>query len=226
MVMMLHEKSMETYEIVLRQLNSFWPTVVDKQQMMYHISHAIEKTIASYDVSNTKYYLQKGFSVLNSTVYAVFLYHLSHEIGLRGGSSELADKLYYLNKIMNCVEWYWNIELPEHFVVEHPVGTVLGKATYGDYLCVFQGVTIGANFREKECLWPVIGNHVTLYANSSVIGNCHIGNNVIIAANAFLFNEIIQDNSVVYGSSPELVVRNCTEEENRKMMIRMWKSEP
>lgn len=85
MVMMLHEKSMETYEIVLRQLNSFWPTVVDKQQMMYHISHAIEKTIASYDVSNTKYYLQKGFSVLNSTVYAVFLYHLSHEIGLRGG---------------------------------------------------------------------------------------------------------------------------------------------
>lgn len=226
MVMMLHEKSMETYEIVLRQLNSFWPTVVDKQQMMYHISHAIEKTIASYDVSNTKYCLQKGFSVLNSTVYAVFLYHLSHEIGLRGGSSELADKLYYLNKIMNCVEWYWNIELPEHFVVEHPVGTVLGKATYGDYLCVFQGVTIGANFREKECLWPVIGNHVTLYANSSVIGNCHIGNNVIIAANAFLFNEIIQDNSVVYGSSPELVVRNCTEEENRKMMIRMWKSEP
>ena len=221
MNMVLHGKSEETCDIVLRQLNCFWPTVVDRQQMLCAVSRAIEKTVASYDASNTMYYLQSGFSVLNTTVYAVFLYHLAHIIG--AGGAELADKLYYLNKIINCVEWYWNIELPEHFVVEHPVGTVLGKAEYGDYLCVFQGVTVGANFREMQCIWPVIGDHVTLYSNSSVIGGCRIGSNVIVAANAFIFNEDIPDNSVVFGSSPGLTVRRCTADENRKMMIRMWK---
>lgn len=74
-----------------------------------------------------------------------------------------------------------------------------------------------------DCLWPVIGDHVTFYANSSVIGNCHIGDNVIIAANAFVFNDNIPDNSVVFGSSPNLLVRRCAVDENRKMMVRMWK---
>lgn len=220
--MVLHEKTKETFEIVLRQLNSFWRTEVDEQRMLCAVSRAIEKTIASYNASNTAYYLQSGFTVLNTTVYSVFLYHLAHLIGI-GGGTELADKLYYLNKIMNCVEWYWNIELPEHFVVEHPVGTVLGKAVYGDNLCVFQGVTIGANFKEKDCIWPIIGDHVTLYANSSVIGNCNIGSNVIVAANAFIFNENVPDNSIVFGSSPDLTIRKCTVEENRKKMIRIWK---
>ena len=64
---------------------------------------------------------------------------------------------------------------------------------------------------------------MTLYANSSVIGGCRIGSNVIVAANAFIFNEDIPDNSVVFGSSPGLTVRRCTADENRKMMIRMWK---
>lgn len=220
--MVLHEKSKDTFEIVLRQLNAFWPTMVDEQKMLCAISQAIEKTVVSYNDSNTTYYLQRGFTILNTTVYAVFLYHLAHIIGL-GGEVELADKLYYLNKIINCVEWYWNIELPEHFVVEHPIGTVLGKAVYGDYLCVFQGVTVGANFREKECIWPTIGDHVTLYANSSIIGNCHIGSNVIVAANAFILNEDISENSIVFGSSPNLTIRECTIDENRKMMVRIWK---
>ena len=83
--MKLHEKTRETYEIVIRQLNSFWPTKPDERQMMCDISKAIEKTIYSYAASNTLYYMKMGFTVLNTTVYAVFLYYLSHIIGNSGG---------------------------------------------------------------------------------------------------------------------------------------------
>lgn len=139
---------------------------------------------------------------------------------LRGGG-KTADKLYYLNKIMNGVEWYWNIDLPKHFICEHPVGTVLGKADYGDYLCVYQGVTVGANFRGEECIWPSIGNHVTLYANATVIGNSKIGNYVIIGANAFILNETVPDNSIVFGSSPDLLIRQYSKKEIEDKLIRI-----
>lgn len=38
---------------------------------------------------------------------------------------------------MHSVDWLHSIELPIHFGAEHPVGSVLGKATYGDcFLCI------------------------------------------------------------------------------------------
>jgi len=215
----------DTYMNLIRQLGSFWSTDdIDEEQLKDDIAQAVKNTTNSYDRSNRVYYLKNGFDVMNTTVYAVFLYYLAHRIGIRGGQ-KLADQLYYLNKIMNGVEWYWNIEMPEHFIVEHPIGTVLGKASYGDYFCVYQGVTVGANFDENICIWPIIGNNVTMYAHSSIIGNCSIGNNVIIGANAFIFDEIISDNSIVIGSSPNLRILSRTEQEIKRMQVRIWNFE-
>lgn len=215
----------ETYEILLRQLSSFWPISTEEKKMLTeNIADAITKTIDSYNKSNRIYYLKTGFSVYNTTVYTVFLYYLSHILGSRGGAA-LADKIYYLNKIMNGVEWYWNIELPEHFIVEHPVSSVLGRAQYGDYFCIYQGVTVGANYNDKECIWPHIGDYVTMYANATVIGNSIIGNNVIIGANAFVFDEVIPDNCICVGSSPNLKIKQMTEEEIKKRLVRIWNFE-
>ncbi|MGN0639061.1 MAG: hypothetical protein ACI4J0_11875 [Huintestinicola sp.] len=123
---------------------------------------------------------------------------------------------------MNGVEWYWNIELPEHFIVEHPIGSVLGKAKFGDYFCIYQGVTVGANFKNSDCIWPEIGDNVTMYANSSVIGNCRIGNNVIIGANSFVFDQDVPDNCIVLGSSPDLIIKSRTEEDIKRRLVRIW----
>lgn len=209
----------EVLQMLRLQLSSFW--TVDDNISLKDIEEAMCSAMDSYDHSNRMYYLKTGFDVLNTNVYAVFLYYLAHQIG-SGGGYTLADKIYYLNKIMNGVEWYWNAELPEHFVVEHPVGSVLGKASYGDYFCIFQGVTVGANFKDDECRWPVLGDYVTMYANSSVIGSCRIGNHVILGANAFVFDDDVPDNSIVFGSSPDLVIRESSEEEIRKRLVRIW----
>ena len=74
----------ETYDILLRQLNSFWPTEpIDG--LRYEVSDAIDLTKRGWDASTRMHYLSRGFSVFNTSVYAVFLYHLSHSIGNRGG---------------------------------------------------------------------------------------------------------------------------------------------
>lgn len=207
-----------------KQLSSFWKTdEIDWEQMFLDVSDAIKKTEKDLLACNKIFPNRDGFSIINTNAYAGFLYHLSHAIGIRGDKNiSIADKIYYLNKVMNGVEWYWNIELPEHFLCEHPIGSVLGKAEYGDYLCIYQGVTVGANFVKEDCIYPVLGEYVTLYANAVVLGSSRIGNNVIVAANAFVMNETIHDNCVVFGSSPHLIVREYSQKEIRDKIARIW----
>lgn len=169
--------------------------------------------------------MNRGFSVLNTGIYSVFLYHLAHAIGSRGNQEDiqLADKIYYLNKIMNCVEWYWNIELPIHFIVEHPLHSVLGKGCYGDYFSIYQGTTVGERLSKDIVCWPRFGNYVIMFANSSVIGSCHIGNWVVISANTFIMNEDIPDCSIVFGRSPDLIIKRYDENEIKRYFTKSWK---
>ena len=62
----------------------------------------------------------------------IFLYYLSHEIYANTQNTILCDKIYYLNKIMNSVDLFYAIELPQKFGAEHPLGSVMGRAKYGE----------------------------------------------------------------------------------------------
>lgn len=57
------------------------------------------------------------------------------------GDTVLADKIYYLNKMMNSVDLFYEIELPMHFGLEHPLGTIMGRAKFGDYFYFYQQCT-------------------------------------------------------------------------------------
>ncbi len=220
------KQCLDVFRHLDRQLSSFWDTqAVRQEQMLAEIADAVRRTEKELEACNQIYPNNEGFSIFNTNAYAAFLYHLSHSIGSKGGAehTRLADQIYYLNKIMNGVEWYWNIELPEHFLCEHPIGSVLGKAQYGDYLCVYQGVTVGANFRRETCIYLVLGDFVTLYANATVLGESRIGNQVVVAANAFVMNENIPDHCVVFGSSPNLTIRTYSEKEMQDKFMRIWK---
>ncbi len=115
---------------------------------------------------------------------------------------------------MNSVDWFYATELPVHFFAEHPVGSVMGKAKYGDNFFFYQGCTVGVNYLSNgETVKPTIGNNVLMLSNSSIYGSSHVGNNVIISANAKVINDNIPDNSIVFGSSPSLIVKTKSTEE-------------
>lgn len=121
----------------------------------------------------------------------------------KSSHAEIADKVYCLNKLLNAVDLFYAIEFPEHWSCEHPIGSVMGRARYGDYFFFYQGCTVGGNHGE----YPVIGNNVTMYSNSKVLGKSHIGNNVIVGANAYVKDTDIPDNSMVFGQFPNLIVK-------------------
>lgn len=77
--------------------------------------------------------------------------------------------------------------------------TVNDNAVLGDNVTLFKGSTIGAIDNGSKKGNPVIGNNVTLFANSTVCGSIKVGNNVEIAAGAFV-NFDVPDNTIVIGN--------------------------
>lgn len=148
------------------------------------------------------------FSLYHSKCWALFLYYLSNS--LKDINKNLAEQIFYLNKILHGVDWYYEIELPPHFNITHPMGSVLGRAVYGDYLHIYQGVTIGNNsfFSDGRLHYPIIGQRVTFFANATVLGESIIGDNVILSAGSRIINESIPDNSIVFGCSPNLTIKH------------------
>ena len=67
-----------------------------------------------------------------------------------------------------------------------------------------------------------MGENVLMYANSSVLGNCDIGNNVIISAGVKIIGENIPDCSIVFGCTPCLTIKDVSVEEIRRKQSHIW----
>lgn len=82
----------------------------------------------------------------------------------------------------------------------HPRDITINSATIiGNNCTILKGVTIGSQLRGKRQGAPKIGDNVYLGLNSSIVGGIVIGNNVLIAPNAYV-NFDVPDNSIVIGN--------------------------
>ncbi len=217
----------EIEKILFHQLGQHW-LEIDEEVIRKAVPGAIKSIEGNFaGLPNRRFYCdgEVQFSPYMSVHWMIFLYRLAHEIYVQCDSStpKEADQIYYLNKIMHSNDWLYAVELPLHFLCEHPLGSVLGRAQYGDYLFVYQGTTIGGGGRSKgQLCYPVLGNNVILFANSTVLGDTHIGNNVVVSAESYIINEDIPDNCIVFGQSPNLVIKSKTEDEIKSYTKHIW----
>ena len=147
------------------------------------------------------------FNPYHSVQYMIFLYYFSNTLYYNTLEKELCDKIYYLNKMLNGVDIYPAVQLPSFFMAEHPVGSVIGRAKIGEGFMFFQNCTLGGIERDKKEIYPELGNNVIMYAGSSILGECIIGNNVNIGAGAIVKNQNIPENHTVFGVSPNLIIK-------------------
>ena len=175
-----------------------------------------------FKATKNKYYQNEmgggHFSPYHSGQYAIFLYYLANTIHRAGGNASLATKLYYLNKILHSVDWYYEIELPEYWGIEHPLGSVLGRAKYSNGFFFYQGCTVGGN----KGKYPVMGENVILYSNVTVLGNTNIGKNVAISTGTTIKDEIIPNNCLVFGQSPNLIIKPKEKKYMDELISEFW----
>jgi serine O-acetyltransferase len=194
---------------VIRQLNSFFSISADEISVIDSLSGIVfQRCEYNFLKNENKYYSRNSetyFSPYHSGQYTVFLYYFSNTIFKEEKDYlKLADKIYYLNRTMNGCDLFYEVELPEIFSLDHPLGSVMGRAKFGNYFAFSQTCTVGNN----NNIFPVIGEHVTMSVNSMILGDSKIGNNVILGAGACVKDQDVPDNSMVFGNSPNLIIKN------------------
>jgi len=206
-------KKNDLLSYTLGQLNIFFPDKkrVNKIEVAKSFNFAFERL--DYCLSNikNKYYSNNNkviFNHLNSDHYCIFLYFFSNTLYKNNANKNIYEKVYYLNKLLNGVDMFYEVILPDIFLVIHPLGTVLGRAKYSDYLTVYQNCTIGSNSKKS----PKLGKYLTIRPGSTILGDSKIGSNCQMAAKSILIDQKLSDNTTYFGNPKKFFLRKKAKE--------------
>lgn len=201
--------------LVEKQLTGFFPMSETEEAIIKEsIPLVVDRSEVCFSSIDNKYFHRKNeiyFSPFHSGQWLIFLYYLSNTISnnltyfnkWEGVNKKLADKIYYLNKILHSVDIYHEVHLPSSFFLEHPVGTVLGRASYKNGFMAYQNCTVGGN----KGKYPTLGKDFHMMSGSKVLGDSHIGDGVTLAANTYVKDQDIPSGATVFGSSPNLILK-------------------
>ena len=143
--------------------------------------------------------------------YALFCYRIAHYL------SKLNIPLFprmiteYAHR-RTGIDIHPAAQLGSPISIDHGTGIVIGGTTViGNFVKIFQGVTLGALSLDKSKSstkrHPTVEDNVILYAGCTILGgDTVIGNNSIIGGNVWL-TDSIDPFSVVYHKS-EVIIRN------------------
>lgn len=205
---------------VAKQISAFFPDrAVDAAEYRHFVDLALDRLAGALEAVRDKYFAgvdKTPFNHRHTDHYAMFLYLVANTVFREQGPRELAEKAYALNKALHALDVFYEVELPAIFFFQHPVGTVLGRARYSDYLVVYQRCSTGA----KDGVYPDIGRGVVMFGGSAVLGRSRIGDNVWLSAGTLIMGTEIPDNSAVFGQSPHLTIKPTRRSVIRDLYLR------
>lgn len=204
-------------DMLLNQISSnYFKTIEDESLITKHLPKAMERFENCIKDCSNKYYSKENeegvrepyFDPLHTCQWTLFLYFMANTIykyedEKKEAARVVCDKIYGQAKSMSGCDIYFEVEMPEVFYFDHPLGSHLGRAKYGNYFSFIQGCTVD----DKDGKYPVIGNNVVMLTGSKIIGDSCIGDNCIISEGTIIVDEDIQSNSIVYGKSPNLTIK-------------------
>lgn len=145
-----------------------------------------------------------------SGFHAILFHRLAHTL------SDL--KIPVLPRLISTLSrWITGIEIHpgaiigESFFIDHGMGVVIGETTQiGNFVTLFQGVTLGGTGKARGKRHPTIGDHVVIGAGAKILGAIIIGDHVKVGANSVVLRSV-PDHTTVVGI-PGRVVKSIGEE--------------
>lgn len=91
-----------------------------------YLEAAYKRALYCFSRNTNKYFKKGTIDVHHTGQYAILLCYLAR-VAFEAGDRETADRVYALNKALHGFDIFYEVELPNVFFMEHPVGTVLGE---------------------------------------------------------------------------------------------------
>ena len=130
-------------------------------------------------------------------LHALFYYRLSH-LFYKAQLVFIARVLSQFGRWLTGIEIHPGAKIGKALFIDHGMGVVVGETSViGDFVTIFQGVTLGGTGKQKGKRHPTLGNNVVVGAGAKVLGNIHIGDNVSIGANAVVLHDVPPNSTVV-----------------------------
>lgn len=140
-------------------------------------------------------------------LHAVSMYRIAHDFW-NAGKKERALAISYKAHSITGADIHPAAVIGDFFFIDHATGVVIGETSViGDYVSIYQGVTLGGVSSEKGKRHPTIGDHVVIGANATVLGNITIGKNVRIGAGSVVLKDVPESSTVV--GVPGKIVKQC-----------------
>ncbi len=122
--------------------------------------------------------------------HALLAYRVSHRLQ-RWGIPLVPRLISQLARWLTGIEIHPAAVIGKGFFIDHGMGVVIGEtAEIGDYVTLFQGVTLGGTGKEHGKRHPTLGNHVVVGAGAKILGGIKIGDNVKIGANSVVLKSV------------------------------------
>lgn len=129
--------------------------------------------------------------------HALLAYRLAHWLKMQDVPI-LPRIISQLARWVTGVEIHPSATIGTGFFIDHGMGVVIGEtAEIGDYVTLFQGVTLGGTGKERGKRHPTLGNHVVVGAGAKILGGITIGDNVKIGANSVVLKNVPPNSTVI-----------------------------
>jgi serine O-acetyltransferase len=96
-----------------------------------------------------------------------------------------------VSRFLTGIEIHPGAKIGKYFFIDHGMGTVIGETSeIGDFVTLFQEVTLGGTGKEKGKRHPTLKDHVVVAAGAKVLGNITLGEHSKIGANAVVITNV------------------------------------
>lgn len=135
--------------------------------------------------------------------YAIAAYriaHALHKLGVAGTPRIITEHAHSRTGI----DIHPAAEIGAHFCIDHGTGVVIGETSViGDYVKMYQGVTLGALSVNKEDAekkrHPTLEDHVVVYAGATILGgDTVIGHHSVVGGNVWLTSSVPAHSKIYY----------------------------
>jgi len=125
-----------------------------------------------------------------------FLYRLGNTVFQEDAKHPLLGETHWLIKELCASEIYFSIHIGRGLYIRHGEGMVIGsRCKIGEGFVIHQHCTIGHKYKLGN--GPFIGNNVEMGVGSSILGDCTIGDNVMVGAHSLVINTVPANSKVV-----------------------------
>lgn len=138
-------------------------------------------------------------------VHAMIHYRFAHEL-LKVGVPVLPRIITELAHSDTGIDINPGATIGEYFAIDHGTGVVIGETCIiGNHVTLYQGVTLGArNFTLDGNghpinlpRHPILEDHVTVYANATILGRITVGHDTIVGGNVWLTESVPPKSRIV-----------------------------